>query len=257
MSCATRALLLVAAVAGPAAAQRTAVLRGNVLADSSERPIAGAEVSVPALKLAARADSLGRFRFGAVPPGDQLVSVRHLGFEPLSAVLALKAGDSVDTDFLLVATRTVLPRVDVKAPVHVGARLAGFEERRTLGFGHFITQEQIEKQSHRTTADILRTIPGPFPVTEPKTGIMFVASARGQQSIEGSTAARRAADVCAAAVYLDGIQVYGGEGPRFDINTLKADDLAGIEFYGGGATIPAQFNKTNGQTCGVLLVWTK
>ncbi len=241
----------------PAFAQRTGVLRGNVLADSSERPIAGAEISVPALKLAARADSLGRFRFAAVPAGEQLVSVRQLGFEPLSAVLTMRAGDSVDTDFLLTPTRTVLPRVDVKAPAHVSARLAGFEERRTQGFGRFISQDQIEKQLQRTTADILRTIPGPLPGTDRTTGVVYVASSRGQQSIEGATLKSRAPAMCPVAVYVDGIQVYGGEGPKFDINSLKAEDLAGIEFYGGGATIPAQYNKTNGQTCGVLLVWTK
>jgi len=145
----------------------------------------------------------------------------------------------------------------VKAPAPVGARLAGFEERRALGFGHFIAQDQLERQSQRTTADVLRTIPGPVAVPDRVSGAWYVTSARGLQSLEGAMSRTKPALLCPSAVYVDGIQVYGGEGPRFDINSLKVEDLAGLEFYGGGATVPAQFNKTNGQTCGVLLVWTK
>ena len=52
----------------------------------------------------------------------------------------------------------------------------------------------------------------------------------------------------------------GGRGgisePPFDINSITTNHVAAIEFYSGPATIPAEFNATQG-TCGALVIWTK
>ena len=49
-----------------------------------------------------------------------------------------------------------------------------------------------------------------------------------------------------AAVVLDGVFVYrglAGETP-FDVNALATGDMAGIEFYSGGATMPRVQQRT-------------
>lgn len=42
----------------------------------------------------------------------------------------------------------------------------------------------------------------------------------------------------------------------FNLNTLHADEVAGIEFYSGAATLPRELSAPRG-TCGALVIWTK
>jgi hypothetical protein len=72
--------VLVALYAAPALGQSRAVatssLAGTVLADSSERPIANAEVIVAALELRTRSDSTGAFVLSGIAPGRHMVVFR-------------------------------------------------------------------------------------------------------------------------------------------------------------------------------------
>lgn len=60
----------------------------------------------------------------------------------------------------LTAAAQPLPEVTVEAPSG-GARLAGFEARRTEGFGHFLDEPLLRRSEHRRLADELRAnVPG-------------------------------------------------------------------------------------------------
>jgi hypothetical protein len=64
---------------------------------------------------------------------------------------------------------------------------------------------------------------------------------------------------CYADVYLDGVLVYNSSTrkvPLFDVNSIPPSNIIGIEFYAGGASVPAKYNATSGG-CGVLLIWTR
>ena len=41
-----------------------------------------------------------------------------------------------------------------------------------------------------------------------------------------------------------------------DLNGFAVNQLAGLEFYAAGASIPPQFNATD-DGCGTLLLWTR
>jgi hypothetical protein len=56
---------------------------------------------------------------------------------------------------------------------------------------------------------------------------------------------------CVVDLYIDG-QIVGDN----DLEKLRADQFAGVEWYSGAASIPVQYNKT-GSTCGVLLFWSR
>ncbi len=164
------------------------------------------------------------------------------------------------------AAQTPLPAVNVDA-TKLTAKMAGFEERRRLGHGRFITLEQIQKQEHKRFSDIVGQLPGLMVAAAGSASGMYVTSSRGVQSAESPSGKLLALDpnmpsrprVCFSAVFVDGIPVYSGvEGEeKFDINKLKPDEVAGIEFYAGGASIPTQYNRTSGGTCGTLLVWMR
>lgn len=259
--------------APPLVAQARAVLRGNVLVDGSDKPIAGAEVSLPRLLLVARTDTSGAFRLGDIPAGRHQLNVRCVGFVPMTTQMTFAAGDSVEADLLLSAVAAFegqpLPGVTVTAAPTPHGRLSEFEERRALGAGgHFLTQGQLDLMEGRRMSEALAAIS--VPVVIGRTNAAWVASSRGTQSLV-RTIRPSAADiaqgarthVCYAAVAVDGVLVYrgsedgqGSSEPLFDINSLSTRNVAGVEFYSGGATMPAKYNGTR-TTCGLILIWTR
>ena len=256
--------------APPLGAQARAVLRGSVLVDGSDKPIAGAEVSLPRLLLGARTDTSGAFRLGDIPAGRHQLTVRRVGFIPMTTEMTFAAGDSVEADLLLSAVAAFegqpLPGVTVTAAPTLRGRLAEFEERRALGAGgRFLTQAQLELMAGRRMSEALATIN--VPVVIGRTNAAWVASSRGTQSFLRTIRPSRAdiaqgarTQVCYAAVAVDGVLVYrgseDGSEPLFDINSLSTLNVAGVEFYAGGATMPAKYNGTR-MTCGLILIWTR
>lgn len=247
----------------PASAQRMSALRGNVLVDSIESPIKGAEIQLSGSRLRAISDSAGAFKLIGIASGRQLVTVRRLGFHPVTAVLNFPAGDTLESDFLLVPSATRLSGVNVTTK-KLTPGMADFERRRTAGFGRFITPEQLDKMNGRQMVEVLAVIPGPVLVRSNVTSAAWVAGGRGQQSVGGFALDRAdkakgaPGNKCWAAVYLNGANVFGGQPGEalFDINTLPVEQIAGIEFYNGAGSMPVEFNATR-NTCGALIIWLK
>ena len=67
-------------------------------------------------------------------------------------------------------------------------------------------------------------------------------------------------DACWVSVFVDGVRIYdrgsNKDTPPPDLTRLHTRDYDGVEFYSGGATVPAEYNTTGGG-CGVLLLWTR
>jgi hypothetical protein len=267
--CSTLAVALLMLIGGSLASRGVgaqSVLKGVVLVNIVETPIAGAEVALPALNLKATSDSAGRFRIVGIPPGNYVVTVRALRFSPVSSVLAFGKADSVDTDMLLTAAKTVLPAVGVVAEAVPTGKLAAFDERRRGGFGHFVTSNELEKMGAQRLSDVMARVPG-NKVMPGFTSAAWMYSGRGPQSrSSGALPSLDRMDIakgaksgfCYAAVMLDGIFVYQGAPGEtlFDINSIPVSEIAGIESYAGGATMPTQYNGTR-NSCGLIIIWTK
>ncbi|MDQ6831222.1 MAG: carboxypeptidase-like regulatory domain-containing protein [Gemmatimonadota bacterium] len=249
------------------AQQRAAILIGNVLADSTDRPIAGAEILIPSQQLLVFSDSLGHFRIGPIAAGRHLVSVRKIGYAPSSAMITFHAVDSSEADFVLVPLER--PGAILAADTVVGksvplaAKLIDFERRRANGIGHFLSSAQIAKLDQHLVSEILMSLPGPK-VYRGASSAAWVAGGRGARS-NTLTAVSRADRIrgapetpCWAAVRVDGVLVYSarpGEG-LFDVNSVPASEIVGMEFYNGSSDIPPEFSGAR-NTCGLLLIWTK
>ena len=215
-----RAPLLAAIVAGVCATQ-TAIAQSGAYA--SGRVLAGIE------------------------PGEHLVIVRRLGFSPLSTVLELGVGDSLDAEFLLEPVPQRLGGVNVRGAA--GARkLAEFDERRALGIGHFLTQEDIEKTEASRATEVLRGLPGLMLQRVNGRGDVYVASTRGAQSLLRAGGSRP----CPAEVMLDGLSIGS---PNIN-EIVQPSDIAAIEWYAGQAQMPSKYGGTK-NTCSVLVIWTK
>lgn len=249
----------------PAAGIAQAVVHGRVVAEEDRRPLAGAAVTLAGAE--ARTDSAGRYRLAGVPHGDQPLVVRLPGYRPESVLVAVGAGGA-ERDVAL-RRLTTLEDVRVAAPAWVPAAMRAFEERRLVGQGRFLTRAMLATQAHRRTGDILAGVPGV--VVRRGASRAWISSGRttstgvcamcpAPQRLDRADASMGARPACYLDVYLDGALVYNSSArdrePLFDVNSLSPDQIEGIEVYAGGATTPAQYNRTGGG-CGVMLIWTR
>lgn len=242
----------------PRATSAGGVLAGVVLRmDTSAAPIIGAEVAIRALGVSATTDSAGAFVLANIPRGDHTVEVRALGHAPATHPFSWTAGERHTHSFRLAPA---LPAV--LSPVAVTAsRLRGFEERRALGRGHFLTEHVFAKNPSKRVADVLARVPG-LRIVRGASGAAYVANSRGNITMRGANPA------CYAHAYVDDMPVFNSAAERFrssttrepqglfDVNTLASREIIGVEYYAGGASIPPHYNRT-GSACGVLLIWTR
>jgi hypothetical protein len=236
------ALMLPIAVQG----QAGAILAGNVLSDSTERPIAGAEISIPALRVAVRSDSAGGFVIPGIAAGRQVVTVRAVGYAELTTTLVFGAGERIETDLLLRPVAQSLAKVEVTAapPSGDNPRIAEFEERRKLGHGRFVTQEVLEKAEGRKLTDVLiGRIPG-LQRIRCQNGRMCLSSGRG--------VIRYVPGPCPIRIVFDGIP----DASPLPLEDMDPSMIAAVEFY-TPATLPPRFNFDGNNPCGTLLLWSR
>lgn len=260
----TYALAVTAPIGGAAAQTRLASLRGNVLADSSNIPLSGAEVAIPRLGKSTVSDSLGAFILRGIELGNEIVIVRRIGFQSVTTQFKFAKAEIVEVDFLMLPTVQRLAKVDIKGQPRP-AKLLDFDRRRAEGLGHFFTEADLLNQQNRLLSEVINKFPGQQIYRSNNSTAAWVASARGAQSIMGSfkvstSDVNRGApnNQCYAAVFLDGTPVFTGRRGEllFDVNSIPTSQIAGIEYYGGSGSLPVEFN-TGGNTCGALVIWTK
>jgi hypothetical protein len=223
----------------------------GVVRDSAGHPIAGVEVrlrqmgpaSAAAIELAsARTNDSGGFRLTNLAAGAGRVAVRRMGFAPTTVDVTLRTGR---TDSLVVALSAIavpLPGVLVEDEYMVRSRrlLAGFWDRRSRGFGNYITREEIEKRDAHEFVDLARMIPS-----------VSIQSRGGRKVIRFNRGATPRD--CPPQYFVDGIRIENGQPDEF-----SPQDVEAVELYPGPATIPPQFTaRPYTYTCGAIVIWTR
>jgi hypothetical protein len=216
------------------AAPRVGIIDGLVT-DTLLAPLGDVTVSFIGSSLRVVTGASGRFRVRDLVAGSYIMVVQRIGFEPASLRVEIAAGDTLRPSISLQPAATRLDTVAVKAQ-RLSPTMEEFEMRRKAGFGHFVTQAEIDKRNVAELSDLLGTVPsvsvaGGWPMNRRDSG-------RG----------------CRYVVFLDGVRRPPSGAGIDDVALPK--DLAGIEIYSGAATIPLQY-KTSGATCGVILLWTR
>jgi hypothetical protein len=161
-----------------------------------------------------------------------MVTLRKVGYAP--ATLVIEAADTTSTFRQDLSKLVDLAPITATAPrTDILSRLmTGFEERRKVGLGKFVTRDELRKNDGRTLSDALA-------------GLGIVPENRDPRC------GRR------ALVFVDGVRL----GTGWTDNLLKAwpgnyaDDFDGVEFYSGAAA-PAEFSGP-GLSCGALVLWTR
>jgi len=267
------------------AAQTTgsAVFAGTVV-DSLQHPIAEAEVSLPGLTLSRLTDTNGNFRLTGLPGGPQRVVVRRIGFGQL------------DTSIVFADSQTVLRRITLGRIVRLDSvvvqgrsldlDMTSFEEHRKLGFGRFVTREQLEKTAGTTLAGALGGLQGiafisgsstqswvvskrpaatRCPPVRPGTGLNDAIAAQRTtdaclrserlyyvpEDFEAGTGVKRA---CYALVYLDRAPLNATHPTMpFDVNTFLPSQIEAVEWYESDSQVPSPYPANNAR-CGLLVL---
>ncbi|HVT38714.1 MAG TPA: TonB-dependent receptor [Gemmatimonadaceae bacterium] len=229
--------VLAAQVDSARAKTRAGTIDG-VVSDTTLAPLAEATVSILGSDIRIVTGTSGRFRMVRIPPGQYIVLVRRLGFEPTSARLQVAEAETLRVSFSLERVVATLDTVRVATP-HVSPRLAEFDARRKWGEGQFMTQDQIEKANSPWVSSLLGAFKHVTVVYD-----TFGAHAWNFRGIGKK---------CLFQILVDGLPQ-----PSPDLDRLPSPkELAGIEVYFGAATIPLQYKRLDGATCGLIMIWTR
>ena len=241
---------------GDAGAQTSAVplppyrfrLLGVYSAKSGD-PVEGAEVIDMLGKVTARTTATGTVTLSYLPEGETLVRIRKVGFEVTTMLVSISPEDTVPLTVLLKSSAQILPTVfttDSSVTTRIAPGLREFEMRRARGNGVFVTEAELRKNDTKNMTSIARTMSG-VKVACSRTGSSCVAMS-GRQN---SRLALGSAGGCPVDVYVD-----GAISTENNLERMRVDQYAAVEFYAGGARTPVQYTKT-GSSCGVMLLWTR
>lgn len=220
------------------------VVIGRVI-DTGGHGLSHASVGLGSLQQ--RTSDDGAFIFNSVAPGVYAISVLRVGYATSRDTLTVGGEDTTRVQIVLRAVE--LDTVRVAA---TNSRIAAFEERRLRGGGYYVSRAELERAGGKNMGDVLRRVPGLRIMTDGTgRGELYAVNARGAITLRGAN------PKCYVQVYIDDVPVFsGGPQPPYNLKQLTAEEVEAIEFYQGGASVPAQYNRT-GSACGVLLLWTR
>jgi len=232
---------------GRSALKAQVVVRGVVLSDSAAIPLAGAVIEVAALRRTTTTDAHGMFELADIPSGRHRVQARLVGYQPHTLEVRVRSEEAVQVTFRLARTPVVLDSLSVVAPAPeaYNPRMRGFSDRRLTQPGHFLGPTELKRLEHTDLAGVLRMFQVPIRRTRANRPY---AAARPGRSLSHN-------DRCPVQVFFDG-HMLANQVDTFDLSSVRVQNLAGIEYYEGLATIPSEFERGDWQ-CGVLVLWTR
>ena len=225
-------------LAGPAAsAQGTFHRVSGVVSDSVGKGVESATIVVIDVKGARQvqqSDSAGHFVFGQVPRGRASVTVRRLGFHPVSRIIDAGGSETPDSlSFTLLTVAVTLSAVDVTENSS-GAPAEFYERREKNHFGRFIDRVVLDRTSSESVSNALRGIAGVSVL--PSNRIGNLVRIRG----------------CRPTVWMNGMRVKGAEVDEVTVTS----DVAAIEVYNSRAGLPVQYVDRD-NPCGAILLWSR
>lgn len=215
----------------PALAQAPAVLTGRVT-DSAGTPLARAEVASSRPARSAVTDADGRFRIDSLWPGEQLITVRRIGFRSATTTMTLQPGVR-SADFRLAVLPVPLDTIVTEAAaVDEYLRQVGFYRRQKMGFGDYVTRQELDRMAVFDVWDVIRRMP--FLEVVERFGRRYVVTAEGR---------------CRPHLFVDGLTV-------IDLDGIPVSIVDGIEVYRRSTLIPMEFSAA-GRACAAIAVWTR
>ena len=228
-----------------------ALITGRVLDAATLVGLPGVDVRLLGATNGVTTNEAGDFRLVVTLQGSATVVLRKLGYNPIGVPLDVSPNDSLHIATKLVRAPQTLDtlRVAGKSEIIAPPRLAGFEYRRQMNQGKFITPEQLERTASTSIGDVLRGIPS-IKVTADRFGILMIESTRGMRLDRQGRPTP-----CRVRIMVDGFLMPLGDLP---LPVWSPKVLHGIEVYSGPAQIPRELIRAGEDVgCGLVAMWTK
>lgn len=217
----------------------------GVITDTTGRPLQHANVHLEEGGIVVATNDSGHFHMAGVPAGEQLFTVRRIGYRVISFHATLAPDTTIVVAIRLRPVQT-LEEIEVIAAQPSARFIAtGYEARRRLGLGTFLTPERIDSIAPYLmhVSQLFRDVRGVeirggvvVPRREPKCMWLF---------IDGSYKGTRAAvdELAYSPGHIHAIEVY------------ERPSLVPAEFQGPLPSKSGQLTVAGG--CGAIAVWTK
>ncbi len=232
-------------------------LSGTAVAAVDGRPLASADVGIVDGPHT-RANERGEWTLVDAPAGTRMLEVRAVGYYPTR-----RAVDVVDVArpirIALPTLKAVLDTVRITAARLADRHHSGFEDRRRIAVGRYLTADDIQRHQPRTMAQVLRMVPGiriDRTVVQGMTMYDSTGALIPQATVADNKIMLRASvdDWCFPAIYVNGHYMRDLDADDLDA-WARPSDLLGVEVY-AGISAPAEYQQ--GMTgCGSVLIWTK
>jgi len=271
--------LLALAASGPLVAQTdpTRIMIAGTVVDPFGKPIEGAEVRVVGTTLSAMSSPAGTFRMFAPRAKQTLVQLRRPGYR----AQLLKVEGDWSGRVLLEPGVFELPEIQVTARYAKPARYAGttkyddYFRRRRVGFGTFISREEIEQRNPFRTIDLFQARAGIKTSIHPPgaaygsvvafarchefpprinvyiDGRKLMAESGGMGGSE-SLAQRMQNNANSDGALGERRRTMASVGEMLD--RIPPGDIELIEIFRGAGELPGEFNDGN---CGAISIWTR
>ena len=210
----------------------------GVVRDAAGATLADVTVAIPGSTT--RTNARGAFELLTTDIDTVTISLRHIGFEAVDALLTArnKMWDTVLVQ--LSPTARSLETVNVKGEAtRKGLGLRDFEERRARGLGSFITRSEIVERGAFRLSDLLRSKRG---VNVVKGGLVRFVSSSGSRRL------------CQPDIWLDGARSL-----PMEVDELPSMTVEAMELYANFSTVPIEFQRIGANTtpCGTIVIWTR
>jgi hypothetical protein len=233
-------------------------LSGIVYTAAEGEPLRGATVAIIGGPQT-RTNDRGEWWLVNAPIGTRMLEVRALGYYPESRDVQVVTG-APPLRVELMTLQAVLDTVKVTARRFYNLDRSGFQERRHLGVGRYMTPKDIEKRAALFTSDIFRSVSGVrigWATDTLTSDVVMSVSPDAQRASDRRILMRGIdGDWCAPAIYINGVQMPGLDADAIDA-WARPKDVSGIEIY-SEATVPPEFQKGQGRSgCGSIVIWRK
>ena len=227
-------------------------IRGVVLT-SNGTSVSGARIRLLGSVAETTSRDDGSFALAGVASGTRMLDVRALGYLPGKVAVDVMGTGEVTVGVVLevmdpvgVNGMTALDTLRVRGESRLGvAALAvrrGFDQRRQIGVGHFLTDSTIRVKAPHLPSELFRGIPG-----------VTVTSGSGGQGVymRESATFNASKGLCLPTIFVDGARA-----PRAPVDQMAiVSDMRAVEIYARGEAAPTQFQTSDG--CGAIVLWTK
>jgi len=182
-------------------------------------------------------NSAGSFALAGLPSGRQMIRILYRDSVSYEHPIKLTAGKTLTLSVLLDVDAIELAPIVVEAKTLRAERsLAGFYDRRKLGFGRFYTLVDLDRLGNLSLRGLLG-----------HAGVVVRCRLRSCVPV-----LMNGARACVMPLFLDGLRV----SPDY-LEILHVNELAGVEVYTHGVDVPVKFRWDVDGGCGAILVWSR